>query len=270
VAPIVNFSKNAERPELSRPVKGPGPSDHQTKLRGPVGGTFRSKTGDPKQSALRFVDIVIRDAMKPPPGPGAHCLPRDLDKPSPRACTAPFKSTVPTSGFPKKLFGPGPQTYFRSDMKISDLECPLWPYGYIPNSFKQECWWRDPALRRMMWMPTARAYELLLSSYGWNPAHGKDRSPPPNAYTLPGIAEDFWYGMWKHRPTVCNPKLGFMTSADARGKEVTEYQLNALRGVCDEETIPDKWRNIRPKKCQTYPYHECGEECRAEVSTLES
>lgn len=157
-----------------------------------------------------------------------------MDSPSPKACTAPFKSKVPTLGFSKKPFGPSPQAHFRTDMTMDDMAFPIWPYPqrHLPP--------RAPFLN------TAKRFA--------DPANRENcYRVPPNKYRIRGFTDNMQMDMCNHRSAISNPKLGFLTSAEARGKEVMTFRLDAIRGICDPETIPGIWRDLKPPKRRTYP-----------------
>jgi len=47
--------------------------------------------------------------------------------------------------------------------------------------------------------------------------------PAPNAYCIHGFTDMMRYFTLRHRPALINPKLGFLTSADARPKRVFRH-----------------------------------------------
>lgn len=60
--------------------------------------------------------------------------------------------------------------------------------------------------------------------------------------------------MKRHRPAVKNPKLGFLISSEARDAKVFK-QLFGEPMILSVSSPRRPWRNMRPRKGETFPYH---------------
>jgi hypothetical protein len=133
--------------------------------------------------------------------------------------SAPFKSRTKL-GLPEPRPGPGPADHFLRKMSETDLV--NYPPETAPFETSQE-----------------RFHDMDLDSL-----------PAPNAYTILSFTDEMKRDVTKHAAAIPNPKLGFLTSAEARPSS----KLGALNIPSRPET-PRKWRNMRPKKSKpTYGY----------------
>ncbi|CAG7661321.1 unnamed protein product [Allacma fusca] len=233
---IVDFSHSKGRPPLFKISPGFGPADFTIpRDLNRNGGIFLSKSDCPEWSTYRLFDFIVCKTSKTIyPSPFDHYVRGGLDSMSPKAVSAPFKSTVPRLGYDNKFITPSPLDYFKVVLTPDDLDPPVYPRNPSYFTFPPE----PPPFN----CTQERFYEPRLIEEFFN-------RPSPADYDIPSFTDLLWCECKCNIPALCNPKLGFLTSADAR----PEKKYDTCPGGSDDE--PRKWRNMRPRKRSTYPYH---------------